>query len=154
MSLILPRRHSEPAIDDAFELWIAILDHALRTAYDTPVGGAPVEGAFCPGRFDVVARGRKLAGVAQARNSTSVLVHGTILVDIDSCDYLAVIEAAERHITNSGACTYDRSRIVSLRELAGRSVTTAEAAAEIAKGAAGSLTPIRHADLKHEEVAG
>lgn len=53
------------------------------------VGGscASVEASFCDGAFNVVVRGRKLAGTAQRRrrqgNRTLALVHAMILVDED-----------------------------------------------------------------------
>jgi lipoate-protein ligase A len=136
MSVVVPLRgRLQPSIEASYRLWIGVLDTTLRRAYDIAVDGAAVEGAFCGGRFDAVAGGRKLAGVAQARSTGSVLVHGTILVNVDRKEYLRVIEAAERFLGISNADRYDPERVVSLHELAGREVTNLELARAIVRTA-------------------
>jgi len=138
MSVILPLRgQHEPSIDGGYRLWIAILDAALRDTYDVAVNAARVERAFCNGRYDAVADGRKLAGIAQARRNGSVLVHGTILIDIDRTEYLRLIGAAEQLVGISNPHgEYDPEQIVSLHELTGRVVPAEEVALAIGRAAA------------------
>jgi lipoate-protein ligase A len=133
VTFILRRtRDSRPAIDEAYRLWIEVVDSALVDAYGVAVEAATVEGAFCHGRYDAVVDGRKLAGTAQARRCGSVVVHGTVLIDVERRAYLGVVQAAEQQLGMEKHGVYDAERIVSLRELVGRPVPTAEVAAVIA----------------------
>lgn len=130
VSLILPlRARHQPSIVDAYKSWLALFGAALGDAYDIAVDAASIQGAFCTGSYDVVADGRKLAGVAQARRRGGVVVHGTVLVNVDRQDYMSLVAIGERLL---GMCdngtVYDPKRIVSLHELLGRPVSTYEVA--------------------------
>jgi lipoate-protein ligase A len=131
VSVILPqRRLDDPPIEEGYRLWVELLDAALRPAYGIPVEGARVEGAFCEGAWDASVGGRKLAGTAQSRRGGGVVVHGTILVDVDRREYVSLLEAVE-------GARYDADRLVTVRELAGRAVTPAEVAALVRRAVPG-----------------
>jgi lipoate-protein ligase A len=153
VSIVVPwRTRTKPSIDDAYRLWIKVLDRALRSSCGVAIEARCVEDAFCSGRYDAVAAGRKLAGTAQARRRGSVLVHGTVLADVIAEEYCELVEAAEERIGITRAARLDPGRIVSLRELAGRSVPSAELSAAVGAAARrhgleqvspGGVTPLR-----------
>ena len=138
MSLVLPMRgRSQPSIDASYRLWIGLLSAALSDQFGIAVNAAEVEGAFCSGRYDASVDGRKLAGVSQARRKGTVLVHGTILVEVDRARYLQVIEAGERWLGIASAPrSYDAERMVSLHELVRRPVGLQELANSVIQAAA------------------
>jgi octanoyl-[GcvH]:protein N-octanoyltransferase len=130
LSLILPLESmTAPSIDDGYQLWIELLADALRDAYGVAVRAAQVDAAFCKGRYDAAVDGRKLAGTAQLRRKGAVVVHGTILVNVDADDYLDVIERAEAACGIGAAHPYDRTTIVSLRDLVAGATAAGLAAA-------------------------
>jgi lipoate-protein ligase A len=129
ISVVLPLRGPHYlSIEAGYLLWIAVLGSALREAFGVPVDVGPVNGAFCSGRFDVAVAGRKLAGIAQARRNGSVLIHGTVLVDVDRVEYLQIVAAADSAVGVTNTHPYCEDRIVSLHELVGRSLRVAEVA--------------------------
>jgi lipoate-protein ligase A len=129
VSIILPqRRLDDPPIEDGYRMWVELLDAALRPAFGVAVEGARVEGAFCEGAWDAAVGGRKLAGTAQSRRGGAVVVHGTILVDVDRHEYVRLLEAVE-------GVRYDPEQVVSLHELTDRSVTPMEVAGVVARAA-------------------
>jgi lipoate-protein ligase A len=134
MSIIMPlRKRLEPSIDDSFRLWIAILDAALKEAYSVSVDIGSVEGAFCKGSYDGVVGGRKIAGTAQARRRGSVVVHGTILTNVDPARYVTLIGVADRlsRASHASPSPYDAGQIVSLHELVGRVIPHREVATAV-----------------------
>lgn len=62
LSLILP---GERTLDQAFSIFSDLLAESLSAFADIKAG--EVEGGYCPGRFDLAAGGKKIAGVAQRR---------------------------------------------------------------------------------------
>ena len=117
MSLVVPARSSTtPSIDEAYGTWFDLLAEALRDAYGIQAAASKVDGAFCNGRYDAAVSGRKLAGTAQMRRRGSVVVHGTILVDVVATDYVELVSRAER-VCGSMTRAYDARRIISLSEL-------------------------------------
>jgi octanoyl-[GcvH]:protein N-octanoyltransferase len=128
LSLIVPSTsHGSISIAEGYWTWVTILGDALQHSVGVTTSVGAVDGAFCRGAHDVVADGRKLAGVAQARRSGSaVLVHGTILREVNAAEYLGVVEAADRRAGLDPIRSYDPGMIVSLHELAGRCVDTQE----------------------------
>lgn len=117
LSLIMPAQSAMAlSIDDAYSLWIDVLGEALRHTYRIQISASETDGAFCKGRYDAAVGGRKLAGTAQMRRRGSIVVHGTVLVDVLAIEYLELLAQAE---VACGAKEYahDPSRITSLREV-------------------------------------
>jgi lipoate-protein ligase A len=120
---------SKPTIDEAYRIWARVLGDALFQTYGVGVEMAEVDRAFCSGRSDVVVEGRKIAGTAQARRGGSVVVHGTLLVDVEPEEYLAVVQNVERRLGMfGGRVTRDPTRITSLREVVGQPIRITELA--------------------------
>ena len=49
----------------------------------------PIAGSFCDGRYNLAARGRKIAGTAQKRKKTGLLSHAALQIELDlkaTCD--------------------------------------------------------------------
>lgn len=79
LSAAVPARDGFPSIAQAYELLpagllLALAELGLRAGYGS------VPGSFCDGRWNLVARGRKLAGTAQRRRAGYVLWHAVLLV--------------------------------------------------------------------------
>ena len=97
LSLVLPRSlvtgASGYAMDTVYHLLCEPIQQALLTL-GIPTQFASVPGAFCDGRFNLVAGGKKIAGTAQASRANIatignnkegyVLAHACLLVDIDT----------------------------------------------------------------------
>ncbi len=151
LSLIVPLRNGAPTIHAAYDTWNAILDDTLQRL-NVHVDTARIDQAFCAGSYDVSVDGRKLAGVAQARRHGSVLVHGTILLDVDAHEYLGLVEAAERLIgVPKGHCRYDPTRITCLRELTGEQISGKDLAEALVEAASGNSIA-RHPDNDHARL--
>jgi lipoate-protein ligase A len=134
LSLVFPLRSlGEPSIEAAYALWFDVVGETLRDAYDVIVSPAEVADAFCKGRWDAAVAGRKLAGTAQARRRGAVVVHGTILVDVDAAEYVSLVARAEAAAGIAGrSSAYDPSTVVSLAELTGSKLTPRAVAATLA----------------------
>jgi lipoate-protein ligase A len=137
LSLVLPREAPfEPSIEDGYRAWAEVLHQAMRDEYGLVTEVGRIEGTFCSGDFDIGIGGRKIAGVAQMRRRSSVVVHGTILVSVDVIEYLRHLTFVDRLLGGSSEPTrYRPSRLVSLHELTVSSVTTADLALALAQAA-------------------
>ena len=126
ISLVLPRSLvvSMPgyAMDAVYRLLCDPVQRALES-FDVPTVFGSVPGAFCDGRFNLVAERKKIAGTAQvwranvALNGTNregyVLAHAALLVDVDPQE---VTELVNRFYSMAGkAGKFDHEEIISLR---------------------------------------
>lgn len=73
-------------IDDGYRLICAALSEALAR-FDIPTTTGVLDTAFCDGRWNLLAKGRKLAGTAQrwqrsGRAGTVALIHAALLTDM------------------------------------------------------------------------
>ncbi|MDI3297554.1 MAG: hypothetical protein QJR08_00100 [Bacillota bacterium] len=80
LSIGLRARDGFPSIAEAYELLPAGLLLALAEL-GVEAGYASVPGSFCDGRWNLAARGRKLAGTAQRRRAGYVLWHAVLLAE-------------------------------------------------------------------------
>lgn len=122
VSLILPVAHAPSwPIDRAFQFWVAIVSGALQATYGVDARATAVNEAFCVGRYDLAVSGRKLAGTAQFRRNSAVVVHGTVLASVDCVAYCDLVSAAEQLIgIRDPACHIRPDRTISLKETIGR----------------------------------
>lgn len=97
VSLVLPRSLVTSAAGYAMDMVYHLLCEPIRLALltlDIPTRFGNVPGAFCDGRFNLVAGGKKIAGTAQASRANIaasannregyVLAHAALLVDSDT----------------------------------------------------------------------
>lgn len=96
-------------------------------------GEAP--GSFCPGPYDLMVDGRKVAGVAQAIRGGFALVSGMVLV---SQDPVRVTELLNRFYAAAGAAPeLVPDNVATLADLLGRTVGLAEVEDALVRGFAG-----------------
>lgn len=101
-------------------------------ALGVPAGLGEVPGAYCVGRYDMAAGGRKLAGTAQARRRGSVLVHGTLLVGPDLAQVARVI--TDFYAAAGVDRPVDAATLTSVSAVLGRSLEMVSAAAALLAG--------------------
>jgi len=91
-----------------------------------------IDTAFCPGPYDIVVRGRKLAGVSLAKRAKFTLVHGTLLVNIDLDKYIETMEKFYQGLGENKKLQKDN--ITSLSEEMGRKIVLDELINHIIRG--------------------
>jgi len=91
-----------------------------------------VDSVFCPGPYDIVVRGRKLAGVSLAKRSKFTLVHGTLLVNIDLDEYIEIMEKFYQDMGENKKLQKDK--ITNLSKEMGREITLDEIISHIVRG--------------------
>jgi len=104
-------RRSFTNIKDAFEILssgvIVALNREGIHCQQTKVGAT-----FCPGPYDLAVNNRKLAGISMAWRSKFILVHGTLLVNVDIDEYFEMIK--EIYLYTSTAEKIEKERITTL----------------------------------------
>ncbi|UUZ84485.1 hypothetical protein LJK88_12890 [Paenibacillus sp. P26] len=81
VTLMLPiRRRGEIGFRDDFERMYLLLREALRET-GLPVDKGEIEGAYCPGDFDLSIGGRKFCGIAQRRQAHAYAVQAFVIVE-------------------------------------------------------------------------
>lgn len=99
LSLLWRTEKAEPVQADG--VYRALCDLLARTlaAFGVDASAQPVEGAFCDGRYNLAAGGRKLVGTAQAWRRLGgvpvVLAHAVIVLDADPAALTAATNAFE-----------------------------------------------------------
>jgi len=91
-----------------------------------------VNGVFCPGPYDIVVRGKKLAGVSLAKRSKFTLVHGTLLVDVDLDEYFEIMKKFYQGLGENKEL--QRDKITSLSKETGRKINLDELINHIVEG--------------------
>jgi lipoate-protein ligase A len=123
-----------PSLRDTYKRINAILQHALGTLgvaaeAAIPAGRAPGPSILpcfeSPTQGELVANGAKLVGSAQWRNESSLLQHGSILVDDDQSSLLDVVSDDSRESIGP------LSRPATLHSLMGRPPVADEVAAAL-----------------------
>ena len=102
-SVVLSKDHFLYSLDvstSASKIAEAIARAVNRLGVDAGVRGFGESGgaAFCylnPGSSDVLIGGRKISGSAQRREWGSLLQHGTLLIEYDPEDFLAVLKTSD-----------------------------------------------------------
>ncbi|MGW8247439.1 MAG: lipoate--protein ligase family protein [Acidiferrobacterales bacterium] len=130
LSLVIPRSLLADYPGTSLEMIYGLLCKPIRQTLSTlninSVFGS-VPGAFCDGRFNLVAKGRKLVGTAQvwrgnraeqtANGDGYVLAQAALLVDVDA---QAVTDVVSRFYRLAGRPTqFGSTDIISVRELIG-----------------------------------
>ncbi|MFD2702006.1 biotin/lipoate A/B protein ligase family protein [Paenibacillus shunpengii] len=80
LSLILPNPGHAINIHDDFKSMVEYIRKAILPWGGHAVAGE-IEGAYCPGDYDVAINGRKFCGIAQRRLAKAYLVTGFIIVE-------------------------------------------------------------------------
>jgi lipoate-protein ligase A len=133
------------------------LTYSIIMGLDHPLAGAPLEesyriicggiilglkklgaGASFSGINDIVAGGRKISGNAQTRRRSSLLQHGTVLLD-DDTDLMFQVLKVPPEKTGGSLVKETAGRVTSLRSLLDREVSFEEAAAALGSGFAKAL---------------
>lgn len=95
LALALPRvPGAVPSIAESYALICAPLERCFA-GFGVAVTRGALPGAFCDGAFNLLARGRKLAGTAQRWRQTALLAHAVILLDGDLAGMLAALDALQ-----------------------------------------------------------
>jgi lipoate-protein ligase A len=117
-----------------------------------PAGFGRAPGSFCEGPQDLVtARGRKIAGVAQALRRGYALVSGMVLVRQDPYEATAILQEFYRRA--GSAVRLRASAVTSLAEEMGRAVDLAELQGAIALELAGLGWDSQRSALRPHEAA-
>jgi len=80
LSIILPNPKHRINIHEDFQFmadWISQAVHPWSSEVDT----GEVEGAFCPGDYDISIHGRKFCGIAQRRQAKAYIITAFVIVD-------------------------------------------------------------------------
>jgi octanoyl-[GcvH]:protein N-octanoyltransferase len=99
---------------------------AALAAFGLEVGTGPVAGAYCDGRFNLVCKGRKLAGTAQRQRRSApdrmrIMAHAVVLIEARS---RASAEAVYRFYEWAGAERHlDPASVTTVTEQAAAGVT-------------------------------
>jgi len=111
------------AIHQNFNLLTVGVRLALaRLGIDAEFGAAP--GSFCEGPYDLVFRGRKIAGVAQAMRRGFALVSGMLIVSQDPVPVTNLLN--EFYAAAGGTPGLVPDNVVTLSDLVGRPLTLDE----------------------------
>lgn len=132
-SITVPSSHKFAfnKIDKIFKTLSSGVIRALNTI-GVPAQHGKVDAVFCPGPYDIVVRGRKLAGVSLAKRSKFTLVHGTLLVNVDLDEYIKTMEKFYQGSGQNKQLLADK--ITSLSKEIGRKITLDELISHIVKG--------------------
>jgi len=132
-SITVPSSHKFAfnKIDKIFKILSSGVVKALNTI-GVPAQHGKVDAVFCPGPYDIVVRGRKLAGVSLAKRSKFTLIHGTLLVNVDLDDYIEIMEKFYQGLGQNKEFRADK--ITSLSKEIGRKITLDELISHIVKG--------------------
>ncbi len=119
-----------------------------RLGLPAEFGAAP--GSYCEGPYDIVVRGQKVAGVAQAIRQGFTLVSGMLVVQQDP---VAITDRIQRLYQDAGSAKQlSASAVTSLDRLLGRVPSTDELVAALAAGYAETLS-LEPDDVRPEEWA-
>jgi len=131
-SITVPSSHKFALnkIDKIFRILSSGMVRALNTV-GVPAQHGKVDAVFCPGPYDIVVRGRKLAGVSLAKRSKFTLVHGTLLVNVDLDEYIKTMEKFYQGVGEDKKLR--RDKVTSLNKEMGRKITSDELIFHIVK---------------------
>ena len=121
VSLIMPNTNRVINIHDDFKRMVRYIQEALLP-WGAVAKAGEIEGAFCPGDYDVSIAGRKFCGIAQRRLAKAYLITAFIIVEDDGDElaaevrrfYDAAASGAEDHYPQ-----VQQGTMGGLRELAG-----------------------------------
>ncbi|RPA60439.1 lipoate--protein ligase [Aerococcus agrisoli] len=84
-TLLLDTKHKRLAIDDAYQLIVDLMQEAMD-AHNIQLEVGEIETSYCPGKFDVSIRGKKIAGIAQRRIGHAVGIYVYISITGDQAN--------------------------------------------------------------------
>ncbi|WP_211748382.1 lipoate--protein ligase family protein [Paenibacillus sp. Marseille-Q4541] len=121
VSLIMPNPDHAINIHDDFKRMVSYIQEALLP-WGIEAKAGEIEGAFCPGDYDVSIAGRKFCGIAQRRLAKAYLITAFIIVEDDGDElaaevrnfYDAAASETEEHFPQ-----VQQGTMGGLRELAG-----------------------------------
>lgn len=124
LSLILPLAPERKDLDfhPDFEVMVGLIRSALTDTGRT-VDTGEIEGAFCPGTYDLSIGGRKFCGIAQRRQNKAFIVQAFIIAEGSGAERAALVRSFYDEAgkgANPGEYPHVRpSSTASLEELAG-----------------------------------
>ena len=143
-----PCRDLTTLVRNFHELAAGAVAALRRLGLPAEFGAAP--GSYCEGPYDIVVRGQKVAGVAQAIRQGFTLVSGMLVVHQDP---VAITDRIQRLYRDAGSTQQlSASAVTSLDRLLGRVPPTDELVAALAAGYAETL-PLTPDDVRPHEWA-
>lgn len=80
VSLILPKQPGAMDFRDDFELLVQLITDTARR-FGVQLEAGEVMGSYCPGDYDLGVKGRKVAGLAQRRQTRAIAIQAFIVVE-------------------------------------------------------------------------
>ncbi|WP_339299155.1 lipoate--protein ligase family protein [Paenibacillus sp. FSL R5-0623] len=121
VSLILPNPGHAINIHDDFREMASIIAESL-TPWSSQAQTGEVQGAFCPGDYDVSVGGLKFCGIAQRRQAKAYIITAFIIVDGQGDQLAADVRQFYQHAAGGASEGYpdvQPGTMASLKELAG-----------------------------------
>lgn len=127
-----------PSMEAAYAAMHQVLRQACRQSGVSPLVSGEVPGSLCPGRSDLAAGGRKLAGVSQRRRQRFALVHAFCLVGGCADDRIELGQEFYR-LAGGPQDSVVSGTMCTLSELCGQPLTASSFASEVASAARSCL---------------
>ncbi|WP_440116088.1 lipoate--protein ligase family protein [Paenibacillus sp. QZ-Y1] len=127
VSLILPNPGRAINIHDDFREMASLIAESL-TPWSSQAQTGEIEGAFCPGDYDVSVRGLKFCGIAQRRQAKAYIITAFIIVEGQGDQLAADVSKFYQNAAGGTSEGYPDVRpgtMASLQELAGVPSTAA-----------------------------
>jgi octanoyl-[GcvH]:protein N-octanoyltransferase len=88
ISLILPNSSGTTKLNEDFAVMANYIQRTIRelTSATIEVTIGEIEGAYCPGAFDLAIAGRKFCGIAQRRQTGAYIVQAFIVIEGEGAD--------------------------------------------------------------------
>lgn len=121
VSLILPNPGHAINIHDDFREMASIIAESL-TPWSAQAQTGEVQGAFCPGDYDVSVSGLKFCGIAQRRQAKAYIITAFIIVEGRGDELAAAVRSFYEEASGEAAEGYPEVKpgtMASLQELAG-----------------------------------
>lgn len=121
VSLILPNPGHAINIHDDFREMASIIAESL-TPWSNQAQTGEVQGAFCPGDYDVSVGGLKFCGIAQRRQAKAYIITAFIIVEGEGDQLAADVRQFYQHASGGASEGYpdvQPGTMASLKELAG-----------------------------------
>lgn len=105
ISIILPNLKGGMEFRQDFELMYQLICESLKSEIGL-VNKGEVEGAYCPGDFDLSIKDRKFCGIAQRRQTKAVVVQAFVLVEGRGKKRGAIVREFYERASNSSTLDY------------------------------------------------
>lgn len=82
LSLIFDRRHYDHSIDQAYELFVTLMQEVVKE-WGLDLEAYEIPNSYCPGKYDLVIHGKKVGGIAQRRFKSGISVAAYLSIQGD-----------------------------------------------------------------------